>query len=198
MLYIDKEKAKFKELCSCQKIFMVNGLFWCSCFEFGTVHIPVKTRQLDRSLEELVRSFDKYSLELFSRTSTTFHLETLGRLALSSLPLINPALLRSRRLRMIHKWFALLIKGRIKKFHKFDISRDMFMCIFNIRHHNPTSQKWIKWPRKCICCIHMSIITKKSKVAYVLLCFLKCSRRPGTASAATTFGGHRKGWRVSP
>ena len=36
---------------------------------------------------------------------------------------------------------TLLIKGRIKKFHKFDIPHDMFMCIFNIRHHNPTSKE---------------------------------------------------------
>ena len=37
-----------------------------------------------------------------------------------------------------------LIMGRIKNFHKFDIHGDMFMCIFNILHHNPTSKKWIK------------------------------------------------------
>ncbi|KAG0572879.1 hypothetical protein KC19_VG131700 [Ceratodon purpureus] len=37
------------------------------CFEFGTVHIPLKAQQLDKSVEELVRPFDKFSLELFSR-----------------------------------------------------------------------------------------------------------------------------------
>ncbi|KAG0596709.1 hypothetical protein M758_UG278500 [Ceratodon purpureus] len=39
----------------------------CHYFEFGTVHIPLKARQLDKSVEELGRSFDQFSLELFSQ-----------------------------------------------------------------------------------------------------------------------------------
>lgn len=49
-----------------------HSCFCCisSCFEFGTVHIPLKARHVDKSVEELVRSFDQFSLELFSRNRT--------------------------------------------------------------------------------------------------------------------------------
>lgn len=54
--------------------FLVLGLdahhCFRSCFEFGTVHIPLKARHLDKSVEKLVRSFDQFSLELFSRNRT--------------------------------------------------------------------------------------------------------------------------------
>ncbi len=43
----------------------------CSCFEFGTIHIPLKSRYSDKSLEDLMTAFDKFSLELFAHTCTT-------------------------------------------------------------------------------------------------------------------------------
>ncbi|CAK9225479.1 unnamed protein product [Sphagnum troendelagicum] len=38
------------------------------CFEFGTIQIPLKTRYSDKSLEDLMTAFDKFSLELFAHT----------------------------------------------------------------------------------------------------------------------------------
>jgi hypothetical protein len=54
------------------KFLLMEEEFWmCSCFEFGTIQIPLKTRYSDKSLEDLMTAFDKFSLELFAHTCTT-------------------------------------------------------------------------------------------------------------------------------
>jgi hypothetical protein len=54
-----------------KNLLMEEEFGMCSCFEFGTIHIPLKSRYSDKSLEDLMTAFDKFSLELFAHTCTT-------------------------------------------------------------------------------------------------------------------------------